>query len=62
VLAERLDLRIPHRVVERETVHEQDRFTSAAVDVGELAGGDLRGFHAAEIPLKPQAAKGQARD
>ena len=34
-LGERFDLRVPHRVVEREAVDEQDGRAGAAVDVGE---------------------------
>jgi hypothetical protein len=48
-------------VVEWEAMHEQDRLAGAAVDVGELAGGDLGGFHAAEIPLSASGEGAGAR-
>ena len=46
-LGERFDLRVPHRVVEREAVDEKDGLAVAAVDVGELDGGECGVFHEA---------------
>ena len=43
--ARRFDLGVPHRVVERKAVDEQDGLCRAAVDVGEVAGGDGDGVH-----------------
>ena len=40
VLGERVDLRVPHRVVERKAVDEQHGRAGAAVDVGEVDGGE----------------------
>ncbi len=39
-----LDLRVPHRVVEREAVDEEDGCAGAAVDVGEFDGGEVGAF------------------
>ena len=44
-LGERVDLGSPHRVVEREAVDEQDGRAGAAVDVGELDGGECGALH-----------------